>query len=877
MPKLGIRAYLLIVLGILSSLPTLVLSAITAERTSSAQRELADRDNRARAGAVARELDELIASQRASIELLAGEVEAIGGLDSPLLQRVLTEHRRHAPQLAFTYIADREGTSLVADPPLDRDGAPNAGTSYRDRDYYRELIATGQTTISRVQRGRRSGVPNVQVVAPIHDEDGGMIGFAEGSIDLHRVAESVAHALRGASDSRVIVTDGHGRVLADSSGRLEVLADVSELELLAPSPDAQVRSVRDEQRRPVRIAHATLTRTVGWTVVAVRDEAAIAALASAARRDARVITAIALAIALGVVAFGVHWLARPIRALAAATSAIGRGDFTREVPAARRFEARELAELLASVRQMTRDVRHHRDATSALIRELEAVNDELETMVVGIEHAGNAIEVIDAEGRVTYVNAAWERFTGYAAAEVTGRRFVEVLGIDDELFAALWATLTRGAPWRGIYAGCRRDGTAIEVELDALPVMRSDGAISHVVATRVDIGAQRRAEEVMRVNDRLAAVGTLAAGVAHEINNPLTYVATNLEILREAVEAVRPALGEPGYAEAITALDETGVGIDRVTHIVRDLRRLSRPDERSTTAIDLDALVESCVRMASLEIRHRAAVECRYGAPPRVAGNEARLSQVFLNLLINAAQACSVEHRATHAIRIATRGSPDGAHAIVEISDTGRGIEPDVIERIFDAFFTTKPIGVGTGLGLSICHGIVKQHDGTIEVESEPGRGATFRVALPAMTGPQRAALVAPTATVHTARIRLLVVDDEVSIARSLERMLREHDVTVAHSARAALALLERTRFDVVLSDVMMPDIDGVELYRRACLVEPRYARAFLFMTGGIVQPQVGDELAALGPPTLFKPFTRQQVLAAIAEVSGANRSAIAG
>jgi two-component system, NtrC family, sensor kinase len=846
--KLGIRVYLLVVLGIMSVLPTLLLSMITTTRESRAELERVDRDARARARSVARELDQFIATQVASIELLAGEVEA-AGLQSPLLQSLLSRHRQHSPQLSFAYIADKDGTSLYADPPTDADGKPTAGTSYRDRDYYRELVRTGHTAISRVQLGKRSGVPNVQVVAPIHDAAGQFVAYAEGSIDLHSMHDAVAHVIEGVSDSRVIVVDGHRRVLADSTGQLGVLADASVLKL-------DDEATADEHGQPVRAAVESM-HNVGWTVNVLRDSSSVDDLVAAARRDTLVVGLLSLVLALLVVAFGVYWLGTPIRALAAATAAVGRGDFSKPVPQPRAFESHEVAELLESVRVMARDVKHYREHTTELI-------DGLRTMVVGVEHAGNPVEIANAEGKLEYVNPAWVKLTGVSSADAVGRSFVELLAIDRSFELDIWSILLRGESWRGLYPSRNSAGKLVEFELNAVPVMRPDGAISHIVATRIDISEQRRAEEKMRMNDRLAAVGMLAAGVAHEINNPLTYVSANLAHLRNVVVALRDKLTPTEAKDSLAAFDEIRTGVGRVTNIVADLRQLSRPDEHATTIVDVNALLDSCVRMAGPHTRHVATVVTEYGKLPRMDANEARLSQVFLNLIVNAAQACAGDPT-TNKVTIRTHAADDTI--TVEISDTGHGMAPEVIEHIFDAFFTTKPVGAGTGLGLSISHGIVEQLGGKISASSTVGVGSTFTVTLPVHAAVARREPI--TAKIEKRR-RILLVDDEAGITSSLSRMLREHEVTVARSAREALAEIERTKFDVILSDVMMPDVDGFELYRRACAAQPGCAAHFVFMTGGVIHPDIADKLATLERPCLYKPFSLEQLRDAIASVGAA-------
>ncbi|MFY2556868.1 two-component regulator propeller domain-containing protein [Corallococcus terminator] len=233
---------------------------------------------------------------------------------------------------------------------------------------------------------------------------------------------------------------------------------------------------------------------------------------------------------------------------------------------------------------------------------------------------------------------------------------------------------------------------------------------------------------------RMAAVGQLAAGVGHEINNPLAYIVSNLEHASEESDALAKELGEARDAgmrlrEVGQALREALHGADRVRRIVRDLKTFSRPDDEKQGPVELGSVLDSAVKIAMGELRPRAKVVRDYGDVTWVEGNEARLAQVFLNLLINAAQALPEGRAEENEVRLVTRGGPDG-WVLAEVRDTGSGISPESLGRIFDPFYTTKPVGVGTGLGLSLCHAYVTAMGGTISVESELGKGSVFRVAL---------------------------------------------------------------------------------------------------------------------------------------------------
>jgi two-component system NtrC family sensor kinase len=229
--------------------------------------------------------------------------------------------------------------------------------------------------------------------------------------------------------------------------------------------------------------------------------------------------------------------------------------------------------------------------------------------------------------------------------------------------------------------------------------------------------------------DRLIALGRIAAGVGHEINNPLAFILSNLEYIHQELQQ-KAQLSEQERQEVLEALAETRDGAERIRLIVRDLQSLTRAEEVGTGPSDLAAVLRTAAKMAMHELRHRArlVVECE-GIPP-IQGNGARLGQVFLNLLLNAAQAIAPGDVEANQVHVVARAGPPG-RVVVEVSDTGCGISPEHRERIFDPFFTTKPLGVGTGLGLAVCHGIVTSLGGTLTVDSEPGRGSTFRVTLP--------------------------------------------------------------------------------------------------------------------------------------------------
>ncbi len=357
-----------------------------------------------------------------------------------------------------------------------------------------------------------------------------------------------------------------------------------------------------------------------------------------------------------------------------------------------------------------------------------------------------------------------------------------------------------------------------------------------------------RMEGQLLLADRMASIGTLAAGVAHEINNPLAFVLANLEF---AIRELRRSGIAP---EVVAALEEAREGGSRVREIVRDLKTFSRADDAAREPLDVGRVLRSALSLASSEIRARARLEVQLAQTPPVLASEHRLGQVLLNLLVNAAQSIPDGEPSRHLVRASTGVLPDG-RVRVSIADDGAGIPPEIRGRIFDPFFTTKPIGVGTGLGLSICHGIVVSLGGEITVESEVGRGSTFAVLLPAAAAEARQGTPATPALPR--RARLLVVDDEPLVCRALQRILSPpHDVRVQETGRGALAALEADgEYDLVLCDLMMPDLTGMDLHGQVAARSPALAERFVFLTGGAFTDGAREFLQRVTNERVEKPF----------------------
>jgi signal transduction histidine kinase/ActR/RegA family two-component response regulator len=389
-----------------------------------------------------------------------------------------------------------------------------------------------------------------------------------------------------------------------------------------------------------------------------------------------------------------------------------------------------------------------------------------------------------------------------------------------------------------------------------------------------------REDEVRRLQaEKLASIGMLAAGVAHEINNPAAFVLANIEALtghlrllqekvRELPEAVTSGLGLPDVLfEATAILQESKEGMARIHRIVRDLGSFSHVDDDGTTTLDVNSAVESALTMLRNEIKYRARIERELRSTQAVRANQARLGQVFLNIILNAAQALDEADAKRNVVRV--RSFDDGEFVVVEVEDNGPGIPPAVVPRIFDSFFTTKPRGIGTGLGLPISLGIIRTLGGQLTVDSRPGDGATFRVRLPA-ADPVPAVVTPPSDVTPPPREfvkrRVLAVDDEPLLLKAYRRMLSDvHAVETALGGAEALRALEADAgFDVVLCDLQMPEMSGMGLHEAVRARWPSLADRFVFVTGGAFSPDAKRFLEESVCAVIQKPFRVEDLLALI-------------
>lgn len=525
---------------------------------------------------------------------------------------------------------------------------------------------------------------------------------------------------------------------------------------------------------------------------------------------------------------------------------IGVDEVIRRIEAALRLKAPEVAGGGDEVPPAPRRRGRSRDVVD-LADELRGERDTLREIFEAFE---DGLILMDRTGEILVANGA-------------GLRLSKMLSAADLEHAA--REVARGGATSPRFIAA--EGTSAAVR--AYPV--SGG---RVLLSLRDV-TEERDDELRRLQaEKLASIGMLAAGVAHEINNPAAFVIGNIDALGGHMRLIEDQLrrfGLPNAAEleallfeAKAILQESKEGMARIQRIVRDLSAFShRDDDKGAPLTSLNAAVDSTLAMLRVELRHRATVERELRSEQLVQANPARLGQVFLNLVMNAVQA--MQERDPSQNKIVVRTYDRGPLVVFEVTDNGPGIPTEAMDRIFDSFFTTKPPGVGTGLGLPISQGIVRSLGGQIEVESQPGSGATFRVLIPAaVAGSAEPAPVETPPPVYGRR-RILAVDDEALLLKAYRRMLSDHhDVTTALGGRDALRILEKDAgFDLVLCDLQMPEMSGMELHRIIQASHPALADRFVFVTGGAYSAEAKSFLEQ-AVACINKPFRIEELLLVI-------------
>jgi PAS domain S-box-containing protein len=464
-------------------------------------------------------------------------------------------------------------------------------------------------------------------------------------------------------------------------------------------------------------------------------------------------------------------------------------------------------------------------------------------------------------------NAAAERITKHAAADLVGRPFVEICpalqqaksGAAKDNALRMFNAVFRPFSEFPIF---RSDGTTINCEGDTTLVQWRQRAVLQVNVR--DVSERRKVGQQLRRAEKLSALGQLIAGVAHELNNPLAVVMGTAQVLVN-----RDNLDVKSREEIKRIFNEA----DRASKIVGDLLSFARPADPQKAVVDINRLVssvletqEASIQAAGIRLETRLAKDL-----PRTMADHAQVEQVLVNLISNAVYALSTHHEP----RILTiQTGENGQYISITVTDNGPGIPAKVLAQVFDPFFTTKPLGKGTGLGLTISNTIIQEHRGKLMVDSKPDAGAKFTIELPVIDCPAGAPVYQRTAEVvkpstQQAQRSVLIVDDEPGIVEVLREVISEvgHKVATATNGSEAMERIKSGTYDIILSDMRMPGMDGAKLYESVKGKDENLAHRIVFVTGDTVSADTREFLVGTGCRWLSKPFTIQQILNTVTEV----------
>jgi nitrogen fixation negative regulator NifL len=506
----------------------------------------------------------------------------------------------------------------------------------------------------------------------------------------------------------------------------------------------------------------------------------------------------------------------------------------------------------------------------------QAVQDRLrsrdEMFRLLLENALDIITILNVDGTIRYGSPSIARILGYAPEELEGRSVFAFIPEDDaeHLKGALLGRGEAGESTASMEVRFRhKDGSWRILEMIGRNMV-DDPMLAGVVVNARDITERKRVEEELarqreaRIqSDKLADMGTLLAGVAHELNNPLTVVTGYCTILRGT-------LGDGPLGERV---DKISAAAERCVRIVRNFLALARQHPPERHRVRLNQVVREAVellayplRVDNVEVRLELADDV-----PALWADPHQLHQVLVNLITNAHHAM---HTSANERRLTIRSGlhGNGSRVRLEVSDSGPGIPAEIHSRIFEPFFTTKPVGLGTGLGLPLCRGIIEAHGGSIRLVSAPGEGATFAIDLPVGAAPAIEPGVAADQAVPGLRGKsVLVVDDEPDVAGVLVDLLRAHGARVeaASDGRFALEELRVHEYDLILCDVRMPRLDGPGLYRALLGTGSDVRRRFVFLTGDTLNPESRQFVERTGALCLNKPFDFDEVHRVISRALG--------
>jgi PAS domain S-box-containing protein len=509
--------------------------------------------------------------------------------------------------------------------------------------------------------------------------------------------------------------------------------------------------------------------------------------------------------------------------------------------------------------------------------------------------ASCSIFIGNQNGEIIEVNKRGRKLLNTDQENIIGKKFIDFVIPSDQLFAskqliklsqekAIKTTEVRIQPVNESQRVIEFSGVEVDLAKEKLLLLILN-----------DVTEREQLRTKALLNDKLTTVGTLTAGIAHEINNPIASILANLSFLSSQVQSLTALITDlkqinqesnlnekneqlalllekqekTAFLDKINdAIQDTTEAAEHIHDIVHDLKSFTRADEERITAIDINEVLNSAIKMSFPMTKFHAVVEKELSENiPSLLLNRGKLHQVFLNLIVNAAQA--IPEGKTSSNKILVSSKIEDQFIRIDVTDTGQGVAPELVSKIFDPFFTTKSVGCGTGLGLTICREIINSLGGHIEVANTSGNGTTFSVYLPLKLQSKVAIKKINISAAASTRRRLLLIDDESLLLKGLQRILESfHDITAVADGQSALNIIDEThcQFDIIICDLNMPDVNGADVYQYIAEHYPNREQDIIFMSGGVYTQELMDFIANINNKHLEKPFSSKILLSMIDE-----------
>ncbi|MBF0621214.1 MAG: PAS domain S-box protein [Magnetococcales bacterium] len=489
-----------------------------------------------------------------------------------------------------------------------------------------------------------------------------------------------------------------------------------------------------------------------------------------------------------------------------------------------------------------------------------------------IEQTGDMVLITNTLGEIQYVNHAFCRISGYDYADIIGKK-ADIFGPSQnpqKIIEQMYNSLAQGQTWHGNFINRKKNGDLFEVEASISPITNPEGSMQNYVAVYRDISAQKEMEQQLRQSQKMEAIGTLAGGISHDFNNILGIMLGYTELVLDSIPE------EDQNHQDLLDVFQAG---KRAKELVAQLLTFSRLSETTLKPICVSPVLKECIKFMRASLPSTIEIERYINTPDiTVIGDPTRLHQVIMNLCTNAASSMeqdggtliiTLDNALLNPESAARLKLNPGWYAVITVKDTGPGILPEIKDRLFDPFFTTKDVGKGTGLGLSVVHGIISDIGGAVEVDSEPGKGALFRVYWPVVDEETSIDNTPSTFTTSSQPLHILFIDDEISIARLGTKQLKKlgYQVTSFTDPRKAWRYFQdhRTQFDVVISDQTMPGLTGIELFTRIRQLDSTLS---LILCSGRKTPTSEDIIDSLSiRAVLRKPLLLEEIAKILIEI----------